>query len=297
MKISVIGAGNVGASIAYALAMRGVCDEIALVDIFGDVARAKAIDIAQAGCVFCGCLSTAGGDDFALIEASDIVVVTAGSPRKEGQTREDLLLKNAQVVKQTAQNIAKFAPNAIVIIVTNPLDVMVWTVLRYSGFDRSRVIGMAGELDSARCRYEIASLKDISAKDVSAKVLGAHNDKMIVSAKNLNQNLSPLELEKITQETKTGGAKIVKLLGTSAYYAPAAAVVKMCEAIKNNSDEILAASVILSDELACGRLVKLSKSGLKEILPLNLEGEELDELEASEAEISANIRFLKENLA
>ena len=156
MKISVVGAGNVGASIAYALCMRELCDEIALVDIFGDVARAKAIDLAQSSCVFNAKTSVCGGDDFVLIEGSDIVIVTAGSPRKEGQTREDLLLKNAVVVKQTAQKIAEFAKNAVIIVVTNPLDVMVWTAHKFSGFSKSKVVGMAGELDSARCRYELA---------------------------------------------------------------------------------------------------------------------------------------------
>ncbi|MCD8212818.1 MAG: malate dehydrogenase [Campylobacter sp.] len=296
MKISIIGAGNVGASIAYAMGMRGVCEKIALVDIFANVAQAKAMDIMQAGCVFCGRLEVVGGDDFALIKDSDIVVVTAGSPRKEGQSRDDLLLKNAEVVKQTAENIAKFAPNSIIIVVTNPLDVMVWTAWKYSGFDKSRVIGMAGELDSARCRYETAILKDINARDISAKVVGSHNDKMIVSAKNINQSLNLSELKTIRQETKTGGAKIVKLLGTSAYYAPAAAVVKMCEAIKEDSNEILAVSVILSDELSCGRFVRLKKSGLSEILALNLDEQETGELKSSEEERSANIKFLKENL-
>ena len=296
MKISVVGAGNVGASIAYALCMRELCDEIALVDIFGDVARAKAIDLAQSSCVFNAKTSVCGGDDFVLIEGSDIVIVTAGSPRKEGQTREDLLLKNAVVVKQTAQNIAKFAPNAVIIVVTNPLDVMVWTAHKFSGFSKNKVVGMAGELDSARCRYELAILKNRDAKELKTKIVGAHNDEMIVAQENINLNLSDTELETLKKETSTGGAKIVKLLGTSAYYAPAAAAVKMCEMIVGKSDEIISASVLIDDELSCGRLVRLGRDGLKEILELNLDEDEQEQLNKSEAEIRKNIKFLKENL-
>ena len=296
MKISVVGAGNVGASIAYALCMRELCDEIALVDIFGDVARAKAIDLAQSSCVFNAKTSVCGGDDFVLIKGSDIVIVTAGSPRKEGQTREDLLLKNAVVVKQTAQKIAEFAKNAVIIVVTNPLDVMVWTAHKFSGFSKNKVVGMAGELDSARCRYELALLKNRDAKELKTKIVGAHNDEMIVAQENINLNLSDTELETLKKETSTGGAKIVKLLGTSAYYAPAAAAVKMCEMIIGKSDEIISASVLIDDELSCGRLVRLGRDGLKEILELNLDEDEQEQLNKSEAEIRKNIKFLKENL-
>ena len=296
MKISVVGAGNVGASIAYALCMRELCDEIVLVDIFGDVARAKAIDLAQSSCVFNAKTSVCGGDDFVLIEGSDIVIVTAGSPRKEGQTREDLLLKNAVVVKQTAQKIAEFAKNAVIIVVTNPLDVMVWTAHKFSGFSKNKVIGMAGELDSARCRYELALLKDKDPSKLRAKIVGAHNDEMIVSASNISENLNENELKVLKKETSTGGAKIVKLLGTSAYYAPAAAAVKMCEMIVGKSDEIISASVLIDDELSCGRLVRLGRDGLKEILELNLDEDEQEQLNKSEAEIRKNIKFLKENL-
>lgn len=296
MKISVVGAGNVGASIAYALCMRELCDEIALVDIFGDVAHAKAIDLAQSSCVFNAKTSVCGGEDFALLEGSDIVIVTAGSPRKEGQTREDLLLKNAVVVKQTAQKISEFAKNAVIIVVTNPLDVMVWTAHKFSGFSKNKVIGMAGELDSARCRYELALLKDKDASKLRAKIVGAHNDEMIVSASNISEKLNENELKALKKETSTGGAKIVKLLGTSAYYAPAAAAVKMCEMIVGKSDEIISASVLIDDELSCGRLVRLGRDGLKEILELNLDEDEQEQLNKSEAEIRKNIKFLKENL-
>lgn len=313
MKIGIIGAGNVGASIAYALAMRGTCEQIALVDIFADVARAKAIDVSQAACVFTGESSAAGGDDSALLKGADVVIITAGSPRKEGQTREDLLLKNAVVVRSSAQNIAKFAPNAVIIVVTNPLDAMVWVAWEASGFDKTRVIGMAGELDSARCRFEAAAISGLKASEISAKVIGAHNDKMIVARQNVSAEFSADEFEILKQETANGGAKIVKLLGTSAYYAPAAGVVKICETIKaarnyetdaanacasyeNSSAKTLCASVILGNELACGREIRLNSRGVSEILKPNLDAKEAENLAQSEAEISKNIKFLKENL-
>lgn len=296
MKIAVIGAGNVGASVGYALCLKGVCDELVMVDIFGDVARAKAMDMAQANCVFGADISVNGGDDYALLSGSDIVIITAGSPRKEGQSREDLLIKNAEVVKTASKNIAKFASNAVIIVITNPLDVMCLVAHYESGFDKRKIIGMAGELDSARLAYEIASLKGLKNSQIKAKVIGTHNDEMVIGRANLNVDLDVCEFETISNETKHGGAKIVKLLGTSAFYAPAAGAVKMCEAIKNQSDEILSCSVILGDDVASGRLVSLDKNGIKEILEPNLSKDEMESLKASEEKIATSFKFLKENL-
>ncbi|AQW87618.1 malate dehydrogenase, NAD-dependent [Campylobacter pinnipediorum subsp. caledonicus] len=296
MKISVIGAGNVGASVAYALSLKNVCKELVLIDIFADVAKVKAMDIYQANCVFENDCAVYGGDDYSLLKDSDVVVITAGSPRKDGQSREDLLIKNAEVVKTASENIKKYAPNSIIIVVTNPLDVMVWVAYNYSGFDKNKIIGMAGELDSARLIYEISNLKNIRANDIKAKVVGVHSDEMIVLKSSLNTKLNKDEFDKIEFETKGGGAKIVKLLKTSAFYAPAAGVVKMCLAIKDNKDEVLSTSVILSQELACGRLVRLSKDGICEILPLELDDDEKEKLKISEEKIINNIKFLKENL-
>lgn len=296
MKISIIGAGNVGASIAYALSLKGICKEIALVDIFGDVALAKAMDIQQSSCVFNSNLIAYGGSDYSLIKDSDIVVITAGSPRKQGQSREDLLLKNAEVVKTASQNISKYAPNSIIIVVTNPLDVMVLVAFWQSGFKKNRVIGMAGELDSARLTYEISNLKDIPASEISAKVVGTHNDEMVIARENLNINLKEDEFNTIKEKTKNGGASIVKLLGTSAFYAPAAGVVKMCEAIKNCSDEILSASVIIDENLASGRFIRVCQDGLKEMFALNLNENDMKNLKSSEDKIVQNIKFVRENL-
>ena len=291
MKISVIGAGNVGASAASAILLRGIADEIALVDIFGDVARAKAIDLSQSAAVFGLDASVAGGDDFELVKDSDIVVVTAGSPRKEGQTREDLLLKNAGIVKGTVEKIAKFAPNCVIINVTNPLDALTYLVYKTSGFDKSRVLGMAGELESARLKYEISQKTGLKNSAFSAHSIGSHNDDMVALQSNVSVDLGG-EFDAVAQEAKTGGAKIVKLLGTSAYYAPGAAAAKMCEAIKTGSEQWLSCCVI-EGECAGGRLVKLGKGGVREIKQPS--AEEKVALEKGESQTAANIKFLKES--
>lgn len=293
MKISVIGAGNVGASAASAIMLRKIADEIALVDIFGNVALAKAMDLAQSAAVFDIDVKISGGDDFSLIKDSDIVVVTAGSPRKEGQSREDLLLKNAQIVKSTVEKITEFAPNCIIINVTNPLDILTFVTYKVSGFDKSRILGMAGELDSARLKFEISKRLNLQNSQIKAHVMGAHNDDMLVLKDNINVTLSDDEFEEISNDTKTGGAKFVKLLGTSAYYAPGAAAAKMCEAIKNESDEWLSCCVVVDDGLTCGRRVKLNKNGIAKIKDPSQEEKEV--LVKSENDIRKNINFLIES--
>lgn len=293
MKISVIGTGNVGGSVAYALALRGVANELALVDIFATSAQAKAMDIAQSACVFNQNLKVSGGDDYSIIANSDIVVMTAGSPRKPGQTREDLLLINAKVMQAAAKNIREFAPNSIIVVVTNPLDVMTFLAREFSQFAPERVIGMAGELDSARLKYEILSLKG-EIKEQNA-VVGAHNDAMIISPNYVRENLTPDELAKIDTYTRNGGAKFVELVGTSAYYAPAAAAVKLCEAIALDKGEAQSVSVVF-DEFACGRIARIGRDGIVGIEPLNLSADELLKLEKSQEQIAQNIKFIKENL-
>ncbi|MGB2553490.1 lactate/malate family dehydrogenase [Campylobacter sp. MOP51] len=290
MKISVIGAGNVGASVASALVLREVADEIALVDIFGNVAEAKAIDLAQSAAVFGIDVKAEGGDDFSLLKDSDIVVITAGSPRKEGQTREDLLLKNAGIVKSSVENIVKFAPDAIIITVTNPLDVLNFVVYKVSGFDKKRIIGMAGELDSARLKFEIGQKTGLKNSEFNAHIIGSHNDDMLVLKENVSVNLDEASFNEVAHEAKTGGGKIVKLLGTSAYYAPGAAVAKMCEAIVKERDEWLSCCVVLDENLTCGRRVRLGKDGIKEIKELSQN--EKEAVQKSQDDIKRNIEFL-----
>ena len=281
MKISVIGAGNVGASVASALVLRNVAEQIAIVDIFGNVAKAKAIDLMQSAAVFNLNISVVGGSEYELISDSDIVIITAGSPRKDGQSRDELLQINANVIKTVAQNIRTYAPNSIIINVTNPLDILTYVAFIYSGFQKNRILGMAGELDSARLKYEILSNLDIKSSDFGAKIIGLHNDKMVILPENISIELG------------SNFDKIVKLLGTSAFYAPAAAVVKMCEAIKNNSDEWLSCCVVLGENLAYGRLVKLDCNGVAAIKELSIN--EKKAVEKSEDEIKSSIGNLVAN--
>ena len=295
MKISIIGAGNVGASTAYALALRGVASDISLIDIASDIAKAKAMDISQAGLVFGLNLNVKGGDSYDLAENSDVVVITAGSPRKQGQSRQDLLLKNASIVSQCAKAVAKNAPNSIIIVVTNPLDEMVWAAWQASGFKSTKVLGMAGELDSARYRYSlIKNGLSLEPKALAqCVVLGAHSDEMIPVRSGLG--LEQESYENVIKDTKNGGATIVGLLGTSAYYAPAAGVCRMCEAIAKGGDKVVA-SALLDDELACGRELWLDSSGVARVEPLRLSEAEVLALKQSESKIKENINFLKQNL-
>ncbi|BCX79533.1 lactate/malate family dehydrogenase [Campylobacter sp. 19-13652] len=296
MKISIIGAGNVGASIAYALCMREVCEEIVLLDVVANVAKAKSIDIAQASQIFGTKVRISGGDEWVRLAGSDMVIITAGSPRKAGQSREDLLLKNASVVKECAKNIAVYAPKAIIVVVTNPLDEMVWVAYKASGFAKERVLGMAGELDSARYRYEAAVVAGADESEMRGIVIGSHSDMMTLVRGSLSLNLSDDEFNQARESTINGGASIVKLLGTSAYYAPAAGVVAMCESVAGELKREVVASILVDDELVSGRLVRLDRVGLSEILKLDLSDDELKTLSKSEAKIRENINFLKQNI-
>ncbi|PID47351.1 MAG: malate dehydrogenase [Proteobacteria bacterium] len=307
MKISIIGAGNVGASLCYELAIRKLCSQIALVDIFENVAKGKAMDISQA------CM---GSDNFSCLIASknyedikdsDIVVITAGSPRKPGMSRSDLLLKNASITKEIAKNIALYAPNSISIEVANPLDAMTYVVLKQSGFDRKKVLGMAGVLDSSRMGYHILNQLDFTPKKIDSLVIGSHNDKMLplarfarVDGKCLNEFISDEKINQIIQKTKEGGAKIVSLLNTSAYYAPAYSVALMIEAIVNDSKAILPCCVMLDGEygykdVTCGVPVKLGRDGVLEIEELNLDAKERSEFELSVDSVKSLLEVLREH--
>lgn len=296
MKISIIGAGNVGASVAYVLAMREVCEEIVLIDIAADIARAKAMDIAQASQVFGGRVRVSGGDEYVRLAGSDMVIITAGSPRKAGQSREDLLLKNAKIVASCAKNIAAYAPKAIIVVVTNPLDEMVWVARHASGFVRERVIGMAGELDSARYRYAIASISGAEDSEVKGIVIGAHSDMMVPARSSLSPDMNDDEFKEVCELTKNGGANIVKLLGTSAYYAPAAGVCAVCEAVAGKTNGEVIASTLVDDGLAIGQIIKIDRVGVTNTHLPELNSDEKELLSKSEVKIRENINFLKQNL-
>ncbi|HPA47588.1 MAG TPA: malate dehydrogenase, partial [bacterium] len=251
-KITVVGAGNVGSTCALFLAEQELGD-VVMIDILEGVPIGKGLDIAQCGALLGFDGKVKGTNDYSDTADSDIVVVTAGLARKPGMDRLDLLKKNAGIVAEITENVKKYSPNAIIIMVTNPIDVMVYHAFKISGFPKNRVIGQAGVLDSARYACFIAMELGISPKEVRAMVLGGHGDSMVplpsfstVSGVPITQLIPADKIEAINQRTRVGGGEIVKLLGTgSAYYAPAAATVKMVESIVHDANDILPCSCYL----------------------------------------------------
>ncbi|MFC1732653.1 malate dehydrogenase [candidate division KSB1 bacterium] len=283
MKISVIGAGNVGASTALKICEKKLAEKIVLVDIAEGIPQGKALDILEAMPLCKSNSMITGTNDYSEIKDSDIVVVTAGVPRKPGMTRDDLIDVNTKITKSIAAEIKKHAPNSVVIIVTNPLDLMAYVMLKETGFDKKKVIGMAGILDSTRFRCFIAMETGASVDEVEAMVLGSHGDSMVplaahtkVKGKPITDILDADKVEAIVDRTRKGGAEIVKHLKTgSAFYAPAASVVEMIESIVNEDGKILPCSVLLEgeyglDDIFTGVPVKLCRDGIKEIVELDL---------------------------
>jgi malate dehydrogenase len=304
-KITVVGAGHVGATTAQRLAELGIANEVVLIDILEGVPKGKALDLREAAPVLGYDTRLSGGTDYGLTDGSDIVIVTAGLARKPGMSRDDLLKKNAEIVQGVAREIASRCPEAIVLVVSNPLDVMSYVTLKTTGFDRKRVIGMAGVLDTARFRSFIALELDVSVRDVSAFVLGGHGDSMVplprystVAGIPLPHLLSEDRIEALVDRTRKGGGEIVELLGSgSAYYAPSAAVVEMAEAILRDRNRILPCAAWLQGEYGLsdvyvGVPVKLGAGGIKEIVEIELTGEEKKALHASAADVKETMSKL-----
>ena len=254
-KITVVGGGNVGASCAINLAMKELGD-VVLVDVVEGVPQGKGLDMLQMGPIEGYDVQITGANDYAPTANSDVVVITAGLARKPGMSRDDLLLANHEVVKGVSTQIAKYSPNAILVLVTNPLDAMCWTAFKSSKFSKNRVIGMAGVLDSARFRAFIAQELNVSVENVTAVVLGGHGDTMVpvtrlsnVSGIPLEDLIPPARLAEIVTRTANGGAEIVKHLKTgSAYYAPSAAAVEMVESILKDKKKVLPCAALLEGE-------------------------------------------------
>lgn len=261
MKVGIIGAGNIGSNIASLLISQDLASEILLIDINEKLALGKMLDLSTLSVILDKNIKINSTLDYSKLKDFDIVVITAGITRKEGQSREELAKINASIVGETSKKIAEFSPNAIIIIVTNPLDLMVYACYKNSGFNKNKIIGMAGELDSARAKLNLAKLKNISPTSAKINVFGMHNDEMIIQT---SQDLTKDEFQTVKNETINAGANITKLLGTSAYYAPAAAVVKMVKAIKNGGNII--ASVLDDNEISFGKEIKLSKKGVEKIV-------------------------------
>jgi malate dehydrogenase len=306
-KVGIIGAGAVGASAAYALTLSGACKEIVLYDIVPDVAIGKAIDIGQATPYApSGTIVTAAKTPADMKEC-DIVVITAGVPRKGDMTRADLLMINAKIIKEVVENIKNYSPDAIILCVANPLDVMNYVVHKLTGWDRNRIIGMAGALDGARMSYQIEKKLGYGSGQIKAMVIGDHGEHMIpytkvstVGGVPLEQLLGKSDLEEIVQKTKKGGAEIVGHLKTSGYYAPGRAVAVMVEAILNDAHIVISSSVLLNGEygykdVTLGVPVVLGANGVEKIIELELDKETKNKLDISVNSIQEGIDILKEN--
>jgi malate dehydrogenase len=303
-KVTVVGAGNVGASCAVRIADKELAD-VVLVDIVEGVPQGKALDMLEACPVEGTDVKITGSNDYEASANSDIVVVTAGFPRKPGMCRDDLLLKNAEIVKACVEPVAKYSPNAILIVVSNPLDAMCHVAMKVSGFSKNRVIGMAGVLDTARFRTFLAEAADVSVEQVVAFVLGGHGDTMVplvrytsVAGIPITELLDAATLEKIVDRTRNGGAEIVKYLKTgSAYYAPSASVVEMVESILKDKKKVLPCTVYLEgeygvDKLFVGVPVKLGARGIEKVYELPLEADEKAALKKSIDSVAELVKVL-----
>ena len=306
MKISIIGAGNVGATTACKLAEKDLANEVVLLDILEGIPQGKALDLWESAPVDGYDSLCTGSNNYEETRGSDIVVVTAGLPRKPGMSRDDLLEMNTEIVKNVAENLRELCPDAVIIVVSNPLDVMTYVTYKVTGFPAERVFGMAGILDTARFRSFISLALGVSVRDISAMVLGGHGDSMVplpryttVAGVPLGELMDAETIEKIIQRTRDGGAEIVKYLKTgSAYYAPAAAAVEMVEAVIKDNKRILPCSCYLQgqyglQDVYVGVPAKLGRKGVEMILELNLTEEEKAALSKSAEDVKGNIAKLK----
>jgi malate dehydrogenase len=307
-RVGIVGAGNVGATVAYSLAMNGSCHEIILRDNKIDVARGKALDMSQAASAVRSHTVVKVAESMEDLVNCDVVVVTAGSPRLPGMSRDDLLMINANITKEVIQGIAKYSPDAIIIMVSNPLDAMTYVALKESGFDRSRVIGMAGILDSSRMAAFIQEKLGYGGGQIRASVMGGHGDDMVplprystVAGVPLSDVLSNDEIDEIVDRTRHGGAEIVGHLKTgSAYYAPAKSTAIMVEAILKDTKQIHPCAVYLEgeygyDNVVSGVPVMLGANGAEKIIEVTLDESEKDMFKNSCSSVQDLIDTLNEN--
>jgi len=305
-KITVVGAGNVGATAAQRLAEKQLARSVVLVDVIEGVPQGKGLDQWESAPIEGFDTRVVGANDYGPAAGSEIVVVTAGIARKPGMSRDDLVRTNADIVKQVSQEIKRNCPNAIVLVVSNPLDVMCWVTKQVTGFPRERVIGMAGVLDTARYRAFLAAALDVSVEDIQAMVLGGHGDTMVplvsyttVSGIPVTHFLDRAALGKIVERTRNGGAEIVSYLKTgSAYYAPSAAVVQMVEAIVRDKKRVLPCAAWLEGEyglsgMYCGVPCKLGRRGLEQVIEVKLSADEQAALEKSAAAVKETMQAVK----
>ena len=298
-KISLIGAGQIGGTLAHLIGLKELANEVVLFDVASGIAKGKALDIAQSSSVDGFNVKFSGTDNYEDIKDSDVIIITAGVPRKPGMSRDDLLGINLKIIKQVAEGIKKYSPNAFVICITNPLDVMVMAFQKYSGLPTNKVVGMAGILDSSRFKLFLSLELNVPVKEIHAMVMGGHGDTMVplprftkISGKPLNElvkqgKISEERLESINQRTRDGGAEIVKYLEKgSAFYAPAASGVEMAKAYINNENKVLPCAAYLNGEygvngIYAGVPVVINNKGIDKIEVIELDQKEKEQFDHS----------------
>ncbi|MFC0779313.1 malate dehydrogenase [Flavobacterium sp. HJSW_4] len=288
MKVTIVGAGNVGATCADVISYRGIASEVVLLDIKEGFAEGKALDIMQCA-TNTGFNTKVSGvtNDYSKTAGSDVVVITSGIPRKPGMTREELIGINAGIVKTVAENVLKYSPDAIIVVVSNPMDTMTYLALKATGLPKNRIIGMGGALDSSRFRTYLSLALDKPANDISAMVIGGHGDTTMIPLTRLasyngipvTQFLSEEVLQKVAADTMVGGATLTGLLGTSAWYAPGASVAYLVDSILNDQKKMIACSVFVEGEygqndICIGVPCIIGKNGVEEIVDINLNDQE-----------------------
>uniref|UniRef100_UPI0039A4A648 malate dehydrogenase n=1 Tax=Ornithobacterium rhinotracheale TaxID=28251 RepID=UPI0039A4A648 len=299
MKVTVVGAGAVGASCAEYIAIKNFASEVVLVDIKEGYAEGKAMDLMQTASLNLFDTKIVGStNDYSKTAGSDVAVITSGIPRKPGMTREELIGTNANIVKSVVEQLVKYSPNVIVIVVSNPMDTMAYLVHKATGLPKNRVIGMGGALDSARFKYRLAEALDCPISDVDGMVIGAHSDTgMLPLTRLATRNgvpvstfLSKEQLDSVEQETRVGGATLTKLLGTSAWYAPGAAVSELVRAIAQDSKKMFPCSLLLEGEyglsdISFGVPAIIGKNGVEQIVEIELNEEERVKFDAAVAQV------------
>ena len=310
MKITVVGAGNVGATAALRIAEKQLAKEVVLIDVVEGIPQGKALDMYESGPVglFDTCIF--GSNDYKDTANSDIILITAGLARKPGMTREDLLMKNGTIIRDVTKELMKYSSNPIIVMVSNPVDIMTFVAYKVSGLPKENVIGMGGVLDTARYKSFISEALNVSMQDISALVLGGHGDAMVpvvnytnVAGIPLTELLPKDKIDELVTRTRNGGIEIVNYLKTgSAFYAPAASAVEMIEAIVKDRKRILPCTTLLDnqygiDDVFCGVPVKLGKNGIEQVLEINLSATELEALQHSAAIVDENCKQLTSLLA
>jgi malate dehydrogenase len=304
-KITVIGAGNVGATCANVIAHKDLAREVVLVDVKEGVAEGKALDIWQTSSInYFNTRVVGSTNDYLKTKGSGVIVVTAGIPRKPGMSRDDLIKTNAKIVKEATEKAIKYSPDAVVIVVSNPLDVMTYAAFQAARKSPNKVFGMAGILDTGRYRAFVADALNVSPKDIHALLLGGHGDTMVPLPRYTSVNGIPVtellgkeEIDKIVERTRKGGGELVNLMGTSAWYAPGAAAAQMVEAIVDDQNRIFPVCASLNGEYGLGDIylgvpVKLSANGIEEIIELNLNSDEQKMLNESAASVKKMMKVL-----